>query len=73
MEKVSQHPPKVLRRRKSSTYRKNYKNIKPEQLKGSCVEVWSRHFTKKHRLIYEIFETEIHVDVLSTYGHYGDK
>ena len=24
-------------------------------------------------LIYEIFETEVHVDVLSAYGHYGDK
>lgn len=46
---------------------------KPEQLKGSDGEVWSRRITKKHRLIYEIFETEVHVDVLSTYGHYGDK
>lgn len=29
--------------------------------------------TKKHRLVYEIFDTEVHVDVLSAYGHYDDK
>ena len=28
---------------------------------------------KKHRLVYRIFETEVHVDVLSAYGHYNDK
>ena len=28
---------------------------------------------KKHRLVYRIFETEVHVDVLSAYGHYDDK
>jgi toxin YoeB len=28
---------------------------------------------QKHRLIYRIFETEVHVDVLSAYGHYDDK
>ena len=33
----------------------------------------TRQITKKHRLVYRIFETEVHVDVLSTYGHYGDK
>lgn len=46
---------------------------KPEQLKGGGGTLWSRRITKKHRLIYEIFETEVHVDVLSTYGHYDDK
>jgi len=45
----------------------------PEQLKGDRSGQWSRTITKKHRLIYEIFETEVHVDVLSAYGHYGDK
>ena len=30
-------------------------------------------FTKKHRLVYRIFETEVHVDVISAYGHYDDK
>ncbi|MBR6493754.1 MAG: hypothetical protein IKT22_00575 [Prevotella sp.] len=29
--------------------------------------------TKKHRLVYRIFEEEISVDVISTYGHYNDK
>lgn len=46
---------------------------KPEQLKGYNGEVWSRRISKKHRLIYEIFETEVHVDVLTAYGHYCDK
>lgn len=27
----------------------------------------------KHRLIYEIIETVVRVDVLTAYGHYGDK
>ena len=46
---------------------------KPEQLKGSGGTLWSRRITKKHRLIYEIFEAIVHVDVLSAYGHYDDK
>lgn len=46
---------------------------KPEQLKGVGGSVWSRRISKKHRLIYEIIETVVHVDVLSAYGHYGDK
>ena len=46
---------------------------KPEQLKGGGGTLWSRHITKKHRLIYEIIETVVHVDVLSAYGHYDDK
>ena len=45
----------------------------PEPLKGVPSNRWSRQITKKHRLVYRIFETEIHIDVLSTYGHYGDK
>ncbi len=45
----------------------------PEQLEGDRSGQWSRTVTKKHRLIYEIFETEVHVDALSAYGHYGDK
>lgn len=45
----------------------------PEQLKGDRSGQWSRIITKKHRLIYEIFEKEVHVDVLSAYGHYDDK
>ena len=45
----------------------------PEQLKGDRSGQWSRAITKKHRLIYEIFDNEVHVDVLSAYGHYSDK
>ena len=45
----------------------------PEPLKGKPEGRWSREITKKHRLVYRIFETEVHVDVLSAYGHYGDK
>ncbi|MBP3213636.1 MAG: type II toxin-antitoxin system YoeB family toxin [Bacteroidaceae bacterium] len=42
-------------------------------MKGDRAGQWSRTITKKHRLIYEIFETEVHVDVLAAYGHYDDK
>lgn len=45
----------------------------PEQLKGNRSGQWSRTITKKHRLIYEIKEREVHVDILSAYGHYDDK
>ena len=45
----------------------------PEQLTGDLSGKWSRRITKKHRLIYEIHDTEVFVDVLSAYGHYGDK
>ena len=45
----------------------------PEQLKGNRSGQWSRTVTKKHRLIYEIFEKEVFVDILSAYGHYDDK
>ena len=45
----------------------------PEQLKGDRAGQWSRRITRKHRMIYEIFETEVHVDVLAAYGHYDDK
>ena len=45
----------------------------PEPLKGQPQNRWSRQITKKHRLVYRIFETEVHVDVLSAYGHYDDK
>ena len=46
---------------------------KPEQLKGDCAGAWSRRISKKHRLVYEIHNTEGVVLVLSSYGHYGDK
>ena len=46
---------------------------KPEPLKGEPQGRWSRRITSKHRLVYRIYETEIYVDVLSSYGHYEDK
>lgn len=46
---------------------------KPEPLSGDRAGQWSRRITKKHRLIYEIFEKEVYVDVLAAYGHYDDK
>ena len=45
----------------------------PEPLKGQPERRWSRRITKKHRLIYQIFETEILVLILSVYGHYDNK
>ena len=45
----------------------------PEPLKGKPENRWSRQLTKKHRLVYRVFEFEVHVDVISAYGHYDDK
>ena len=45
----------------------------PEPLKGEPENRWSREITKKHRLVYRIFDTEVYVEVLAAYGHYDDK
>lgn len=45
----------------------------PEPLRGDRAGQWSRHISKKHRLVYEIRETEVIVLVLTAYGHYEDK
>jgi len=45
----------------------------PEPLKGKPEGRWSREITKKHRLVYRIYETEVIVLVLAAYGHYEDK
>ena len=45
----------------------------PEPLKGKPEGRWSRQITKKHRLVYRIYEMEVHVEILSSYGHYEDK
>ncbi len=45
----------------------------PEPLKGVPEGRWSRQISKKHRLVYRIFETEVVVLVISSYGHYDDK
>ena len=46
---------------------------KPEPLSGNRAGEWSRRITKKHRLIYESYDTEVVVLVLTAYGHYGEK
>ena len=45
----------------------------PELLSGDHSGLWSRHITKKHRLVYEIHDDTVVVLVLSAYGHYDDK
>ena len=46
---------------------------KPEPLTGDRIGQWSRRISLKHRLIYEIEDTVVKVDVLSAYGHYDDR
>ena len=45
----------------------------PEPLSGNRSGQWSRRITSKHRLVYEILETEVIVLILTAYGHYEDK
>ena len=45
----------------------------PEPLKGKPENRWSREITRKHRLVYRVFESEVQVEVISAYGHYDDK
>ena len=35
--------------------------------------VWSRRIDQKHRLVYEVFEEEKRVELLSAYGHYSSR
>lgn len=35
--------------------------------------VWSRRINQKHRLVYEVFDENREVVLLSAYGHYNDK
>ncbi len=45
---------------------------RPEQLEGDRSGQWSRRITEKHRLVYEIHDTEVVVLVLTSYGHYDE-
>jgi toxin YoeB len=45
----------------------------PERLKYNLSNKWSRRISQKHRLIYEIKESIVLVEVLSAWGHYDDK
>ena len=46
---------------------------RPKPLKENRAGQWSRHISKKHRLVYRVDESNIIVLVLSAYGHYDDK
>lgn len=46
---------------------------KPKPLSGDRAGQWSRRITQRHRLVYEIRDTEVVVLVLTAYGHYEDK
>ena len=46
---------------------------KPERLKHRRGDVWSRRITDRHRLVYEIFEEVVLVEVIGAYGHYDNK
>jgi len=46
---------------------------RPELLSRDQTGRWSRRITKKHRLVYEIYDAEVVVLVLTAYGHYDDK
>ena len=46
---------------------------RPKLLKGFDTDRWSRRITQKHRLIYDIFENIVTVEIIQTYGHYDDK
>lgn len=45
----------------------------PEQLKHKLSGKWSRRINQKDRLVYEIKDKEVIVEVLSAIGHYSDK
>jgi toxin YoeB len=46
---------------------------KPEPLKHNLTGLWSREINSKDRLIYEVKEDLVIVDVISAMGHYNDK
>ena len=45
----------------------------PEQMKYFDGIRWSRHISDKHRLVYDIFEDIVSIEVIQTWGHYDDK
>lgn len=81
----AQHDLKKLLYSEQTAYKKALKLIKelyehprtgtgkPEPLSGNRAGQWSRRISKKHRLVYEIHDTEVVVLVLTAYGHYDDK
>ena len=47
--------------------------VHPEPLKGLPEGRWSRRISKKHRLVYRIYDDTVLVLVLRAYGHYDNK
>ncbi len=45
----------------------------PEPLKGKASITWSRRITAHDRIIYDILEQQVQVNVLEIEGHYDDK
>ena len=46
---------------------------KPEQLKHNLAGLWSRRLDKKHRLIYQVIEETVTVQLVAAKGNYSDK
>lgn len=47
---------------------------KPEPLKHyGDRDVWSRRVNQKERIVYEIHEKQLVIDIITVGGHYGDK
>ncbi|WP_396172984.1 type II toxin-antitoxin system YoeB family toxin, partial [Flavobacterium sp.] len=46
---------------------------KPEQLKYELTGFWARRINQKDRIIYNVEEDIVTVEVISAMGHYGDK
>ncbi|MCL2028257.1 MAG: Txe/YoeB family addiction module toxin [Bacteroidales bacterium] len=46
---------------------------RPERLRYQEGNKWSRRISEKHRMVYEIFEHTVTVEIIQTYGHYDDK
>ena len=45
----------------------------PEPLKGGDDVTWSRHVTAHDRIVYDIHDEIITIDVITIEGHYADK
>ena len=86
--KVSDKADKVLRKWKKSNpqlwkkYQKIYYDLyehpregigHPEALIGGNDIRWSRHITAHDRIIYDIFDDIVVVEVIQIEGHYNDK
>ncbi len=46
---------------------------KPERLKFDLTGKWSRRTNAEHRIIYEVFEDRVEVDIFSMRYHYSKK